>query len=303
MVVRKAEDSRKTKTLAEAMFEHKLKGMCLSGKVPLPVPRNSAVTFLDPRGSDTETVGIVAFSYPDRMDPCDLLCNAGFLGNCYDLGEGGLSLQVPWLGCCVWGSLTDRVTFRTAEAAFQALKFWDKAQEFSNLSGIEAAVLKQHYKGMEDWTYAGLGDNWQAMRVVLKAKFLQNRQMSEGLLSTEDSFLLEHTSDVGRDDVWSDNGDGSGMNWLGLQLMLLREELKAARGTPPRADDWMTFLGTLLDCATGDPNSRQAQSTWRSIVRSATEALRTKLANREGWDLLRQSFCALPADRGAQQNL
>lgn len=75
------------------------------------------------------------------------------------------------------------------------------------------------------------------------------------LLETRDAFLLEHNSKSGRDkacvhcmawhgilgkwtgddpveraanlrQIWSDNLDGSGKNWLGLQLMLLRDQLR-----------------------------------------------------------------------------
>lgn len=35
-------------------------------------------------------------------------------------------------------------------------------------------------------------------------------------------FLLEH-NETTRDDTWSDNYNGTGSNWLGLQLMIIRE--------------------------------------------------------------------------------
>ena len=49
--------------------------------------------------------------------------------------------------------------------------------------------------------------------------------MAVALLGTDDSFLLNHSAHPGRDEVWSDNCDGEGTNWLGLQLMLTRGEL------------------------------------------------------------------------------
>ena len=41
--------------------------------------------------------------------------------------------------------------------------------------------------------------------------------------------------------IWSDNHNGTGCNWLGLQLMLLRDELRGCRG--PSWQSWLQ-LGT-----------------------------------------------------------
>ena len=40
--------------------------------------------------------------------------------------------------------------FLNAEAAFQSLKFWDRAEEFTQLTGKEAFVKKVELKGQED---------------------------------------------------------------------------------------------------------------------------------------------------------
>merc|ERR1712226_952243 len=120
------------------------------------------------------------------------------------------------------------------------------------------------------------------MLFILRAKFLQHPDMTERLLCTEDAFLLDHNSVVGRDDVWSDNGNGSGMNWLGLQLMMVREELQDARCVTCRGKKWMPLLGSLIDPETGDSYSREAESTWHNIVRSATEALNLELHRSRG---------------------
>ena len=63
------------------------------------------------------------------------------------------------------------------------------------------------------------------MWAVLEAKFCRGSEMATALLRTRDAFLLEHNSIQGRDNVWSDNADGEGTNWLGMQLMLLRDNL------------------------------------------------------------------------------
>lgn len=42
--------------------------------------------------------------------------------------------------------------------------------------------------------------------------------------------------------VWSDNHDGSGKNWLGLQLMLLRDQIREEE----RWSSWLKRLGWSL---------------------------------------------------------
>ena len=44
------------------------------------------------------------------------------------------------------------------------------------------------------------------------------------------------------DMVWSDNHDGSGKNWLGLQLMLLRDQIRGEE----RWSSWLKQLGWSL---------------------------------------------------------
>ncbi|CAE8710445.1 unnamed protein product [Polarella glacialis] len=164
---------------------------------------------------------LVAFYFPGRSAPCDEKCRADFLGNFWDLGSGRLKLTPP-------GS--DPRYFRTAEGAYQALKFWkaSEATAFEGLPGEQALKLSRHLsdKGIEmDPHFAGYGTAWQAMRAVLAAKFSKGSDMANALRKTENAFLLEHNSFTGRDDIWSDNCDGSGKNWLGLLLMLRRTEL------------------------------------------------------------------------------
>lgn len=253
---------------------------------PLLNPRCEVVRMPDPRtprGTKSK-VGVIAFFHQDKDAPCDTLCNASFLGNCFDLGHGGLQLEVPHLRSWLCCANTRRSGFRTAEAAFQALKFWSHAKEFQLLSGTEANQLRKQLTGSEDWTYSGLGDNWNAMMWVLRAKF-RHPVLADGLLSTKDAFILHHNSVVGQDDVWSDNGDGAGMNWLGLQLMILREELQDKLGSSTKGSNWTPFLGRLLDLSNGDPVSLPAQSTWHNLVRGAAEALNSELQRSETWSI------------------
>ena len=61
------------------------------------------------------------------------------------------------------------------------------------------------------------------MKEGLVAKFTQNQNLKNLLLSTGDKKLVEHTTN---DDYWGDKGDGSGRNRLGELLMEVRNEFK-----------------------------------------------------------------------------
>ena len=103
---------------------------------------------------------------------------------------------------------------------------------------------------------------------VLRAKFTDS-QCAEALLATGNAFLLEHNSRSGRDMIWSDNEDGQGQNWLGLQLMLLRDE---KRNHP--ADSPWDFLQRAVDPETGEPGQQFGQ--WKSLVSAAARAVRAR---------------------------
>ena len=65
----------------------------------------------------------------------------------------------------------------------------------------------------------------EVMLQALRMKFSQNPHIAKELMATGDAILIEHTRN---DAYWSDGGDGSGKNKLGLLLMQVREELKNA---------------------------------------------------------------------------
>ena len=62
----------------------------------------------------------------------------------------------------------------------------------------------------------------EVMFDALKAKFSQNPSLHQQLINTGEAWLIEHTTNDGQ---WGDGGDGSGTNFLGKLLFLLREEL------------------------------------------------------------------------------
>merc|ERR1712150_70282 len=87
-----------------------------------------------------------------------------------------------------------------------------------------------------------------------------------GLEQTGDSFLLEHNESAGRDKIWSDNQDGTGTNWLGLQLMILREELRGTKGS------WTNLAESWIDLQTGTAMGNAGAGLWQEVVMSATKA-------------------------------
>ncbi|CAE8720359.1 unnamed protein product, partial [Polarella glacialis] len=203
---------------------------------------------------------LVAFYFPGASAPCDEKCRADFLGNFWDLGPDRLKLAPP-------GSQEPR-NFRTAEGAYQALKFWnsDDARAFEAASGDQALKLSRvlSNKGIEiDTDFAGYGNPWQAMRAVLAAKFIRGGAMANALKKTENAFLLEHNSFTGRDNIWSDNCDGSGKNWLGLLLMLRRTELFY----------YSFWLRACVDDQTGSFHNRE----WADKVQEAARRINLEL--------------------------
>lgn len=236
-------------------------------------PRPRSIVFPDPRRLREHGVaevalgpelGVIAFYFPGREEAWDTFCGSSFLGNFYDLGPGGLELEAP----CEPGR---RCTFRNAEAAFQALKFWQLADEFANLSGEDAFRKKRQLSGQEDLSYGGFGSNWKGMQAVLAAKFKPQTALTDALLCTGDSFLLEHNPVDGRDKVWSDNSDGTGTNWLGLQLLLLRDQRGGGNG------DWTRYVAGLIDLESGTAHDLEGSRQWQETVRRAVVALKSQM--------------------------
>lgn len=211
-------------------------------------------------------VPVVAFYYPGKRETWDTICGCGFLGNFWEVMHG-MSVKPNELASH---------NFTNAEAAFQALKFWNFASVFSGKTGQEAFQLKQKYNGQEDWTYAGYGNNWQGMIAVLRVKFAAGTEMMRGLLVTKNDYLLEHNVREGRDKIWSDNCRGDGMNWLGMQLMIIRGEC-LAKNHPHAPNTWYDYLQQWTDINTGEFKHVKGKELWLQTVKSAAEAVRNNI--------------------------
>ena len=177
----------------------------------------------------TDEGSCILFYYPGRFTKVDNYFNGIFLANFFEDVECPIIIQ--------YSSRSEKLIYKNVEAAFQASKFTHhpRFNEFKNCSGSEAFRLKKDLSGYEDYSYGGLGNqynktnnsrlaNYFAMRYCLTQKFKYSK-LIEKLLETRDAFLCEHNEKIGRDNEWSDNNDGSGKNLLGLLLMLERNRL------------------------------------------------------------------------------
>lgn len=251
------------------------------------VERGARYRMDDPRHGGG--VDCIAFYHPGRDEPWDSKCGCGFLGNFYDMGSDKLNVKARG----AQQQHESRQSFRNAEAAFQALKFWPQSERFRICSGDEAFHLKQQLSGSEDFTYGSSGSNWAGMLLVLRAKY-QIPEYQNALKATDQSFLLEHSSTTGRDKVWSDNFNGQGTNWLGLQLMLLRDELNDVTGGI--AGSWSQWLMTYcsLDPATGQFASQVGSDTWQNVVSTASMVV----LQEHGVELCVRAGCMKPTWNG-----
>lgn len=237
-------------------------------------------------------MGIIGFYYPDKEEEWDRICGAGFLGNFWDVSPELIEL----IATAPDGKRTKN-SFRNAEAAFQALKFWEHAAIFKKATGSESYQLSKDASGgdvYQDRTYAGFGSNWKGMQAVLMAKFRPGTVMASALAHTGDAFLLEHNSTPGRDSIWSDNCDGEGKNWLGLQLMLVRDQIIGR-------SEWSAYIRGLIDVDSvdaGKPRSKSKGTEWQQTVRQATQALVQETRRRR--PSCRRRGCSRPTWNGRQ---
>lgn len=243
----------------------------------------SAMLFPDPRvdvapelpseqAAFRKDVGVMGFCRAGSVEIWDSICGSGVLSNSWDLGPNGVSIGP-------FGSdLTS--SFENAEAAYQALALWDRADSFHSLGASQAQQLARELAGSQDATFSGHGGSWRAMLMVLRAKFMPGSLCAKALRRTGDAFLLEHDGDQRLDRVYS----GDGTNWLGLQLMLIRDELRDLEEDSQsfaNSDSVMSWTEFAVErCAIDLRTGAQQPSggdTWQNAVRSATSVLLLRL--------------------------
>lgn len=128
-----------------------------------------------------------------------------------------------------FGVVIDGVEYKTAEHAFQSIKFERTTPHIAKLiressSPFEARTLAHKYKSQRrgDWSEV----KYEIMEKVLFEKVKKNPYVKEKLLETKDFEIIE---DCGEDDDkdWGCGIDGTGQNNLGKIWMKIREELRS----------------------------------------------------------------------------
>mmetsp|Transcript_44445 Transcript_44445/g.95844 ORF Transcript_44445/g.95844 Transcript_44445/m.95844 type:complete len:788 (-) Transcript_44445:68-2431(-) len=238
----------------------------------------SAIFFNDPRSMNRRLAvstflrgGALSWQAKDSPWAC--------LGNDWNAEQDRFEIEIG-----AKDHTTTKHRCHNGEAAFVSLMFPESAADVCGLAGPEARLrgrilqdaaevrreqenrnrpFYMSEKPIEVTTW-GPKEAWHAMASVLRAKFAAGSECATALESTGESFLL-HRGDQEESEhepLWSDRGDGTGLNGLGLQLMVLRDELLGR-------DHWSSFLSDLFDFLTGEPKTADALEYWQSIVRTA----------------------------------
>lgn len=115
------------------------------------------------------------------------------------------------------------ITYRNNEAAFQAQKVTseDERKIFSILDPSEAKKKGRHITLRKDVDWDSVKND--RMYKICKAKFSQNEELKNKLLSTGDEHLEE--GNTWGDRIW-ETVNGIGENRLGRILMKIRKELR-----------------------------------------------------------------------------
>lgn len=251
-------------------------------QTPLPKPRLDVAFMPDPRhlgAGEPSNVSIVGFYFPSHPIKVDIACGAAFLGNFWT--PATIKAFAPP------DHARDQHTFNCSEACFWASQWWDHAGDFEGLDGQQAFDLGQELMRKHvpsDPTYGGFGSAWRLMWAILRRKFVTGTDLAAGLLATGDAYLVEHQEGHDSDNQWSDYCDGTGENWLGLQLMVLRDELRIASAVAStdsasigivQQKSWSAFAAAAFDLDSGMP--RAGQQTWKAAVHRAAVALNAAL--------------------------
>jgi len=116
------------------------------------------------------------------------------------------------------------LTFKSVEAAFQAMKVLDKEErkKFQNISPKEAKRLGRQVKLRPDWEEVKVS----IMKDIIYRKFKDSDILRQALLNTGDLELIE--GNTWGDTFWGVS-HGEGRNTLGKILMDTRKQLREER--------------------------------------------------------------------------
>ena len=117
----------------------------------------------------------------------------------------------------------DGEIWRTVEHYYQAHKFTNPLIKQSIRlchTPVEAKKISSHNQVIHCWGTVKL----KIMEVALYAKFTQHSELTTLLMSTEDSELIEDSTE---DEFWGCGAENTGENNLGKLLMMIRQQLQA----------------------------------------------------------------------------
>ena len=146
---------------------------------------------------------------------------------------------------------TRKATFQTAEAAYQASKWWNDGimvKSFESAADGDAAFRikrkNQNDRISFDGAYGGFRTGEDAMFEILKQKFSKDHlELHHALKATGNAYLLEHSAVLSHPDfTWSDGNDGTGTNHLGICLMKVRKFYFPGQGNPLAAEAAPTVI-------------------------------------------------------------
>lgn len=174
----------------------------------------------------------LGFYYPGNNTDWDNVFGVPYLGNFW-VEPFEVQLKGPTKG-----------RFYTAEAAYQASKWWNDDKIIkrfeSTTTGNDAFNLKKYdFKDIPfNGQYGGYATGEEAMFEILKSKFSDvNSELNLALGATGNAYLLEHGALLhSQDMIWSDGNNGKGTNHLGLCLMNVREYYFPGQGNPLKTE-------------------------------------------------------------------
>lgn len=124
--------------------------------------------------------------------------------------------------CPVTVAIGGRVRhFSCAEAAYQAYKCPERAEEFESLSGYAARDLGRSVKLRPDWNKVKI----VVMKRVLQNKFAQNEELADRLVKLDTPIINDNRHG---DKFWG-QVNGEGHNYLGRLIQDVRAETIARR--------------------------------------------------------------------------
>ncbi|MBK7428271.1 MAG: NADAR family protein [Saprospiraceae bacterium] len=199
-----------------------------------------------------KTYDYLGFYFPGNNTDWDDVYGVPYFGNFWPL-----SFEVGLKGSA-------KYRFHTAEAAYQASKWWNNnqiVQAFeAAIDGDAAFHLKNNdYKSTPfDGEYGGYSTGEEAMFEILKCKFSDDHpELKAALGASGNAYLLEHGAILKHQDmVWSDGNNGRGTNHLGLCLMEVREFYFPGQGNPLEDEDGATVVMACRNALLAEMNKR-----------------------------------------------